>query len=169
MSSRWTVAAGLMLAALFSVGLAGCGAIGAASGAVAATATGLATANPAIGIGVGIAVNAVTDEVVNRYLRSLHADQQDAIAARAGILAVGEQGTWRIDHVLPLENGHGQVRVVRSFSTPLGWCKEFAFSWSESDEQDVLASWYLATACRQQEQWRWASAEPAVQRWATLQ
>ena len=42
------------------------------------------TSNPAIGIGVGIAVQAATDEAVKRVMKSLHKDQQDAIAVTAG-------------------------------------------------------------------------------------
>jgi len=152
--------------------LSGCGSIGAASGAAAGVASGLVTANPAVGIGVGIAVQAATDEAVNRYMRELHTDQQNMIAALAGAMPVGETRPWRVKHALPIENGHGQVRVTRAFASALALCKEFVFSVAEGDEPGAPEHWYTASACQQQDDkgwWKWASAEPAVARWGNLQ
>jgi hypothetical protein len=152
-----------------SVLLSGCSSIGAASGAAAAVTTGIVTANPAVGIGVGIAVQAATDEAVARVMRSLHGEQQDAIAAEAGTLAVGESGPWRIKHPVPVENGHGEVRVLRTVSSSLVQCKEFAFSVVDGDTPGAHQDWFIASACQQTTQWKWASAEPAVARWGNLQ
>lgn len=147
-------------------GLGGCASIGNASGALAGTATGLVTANPAVGVGVGIAVQAAADEAVNRILRKLHRNQQDAIAQTAGALAVGASADWRVRNPVPLENGHGQVRVLRDIVTPLAQCKEFAFSLQDGNREE----WYVASACAQgQAGWQWDTAEPAVARWGTLQ
>ncbi|AXK66208.1 MULTISPECIES: hypothetical protein [Burkholderia] len=145
--------------------LSGCGSVGAASGALAGAATGLVTANPAVGVGVGIAVQAATDEAVNRTMKQLHQNQQDAIAKVAGTLAVGEVKPWKVKNTLPLENGEGEVRVARAYSTALALCKEFAFSVKDGDKAD----WYFASACQQGTHWKWASAEPAVDRWGNLQ
>ncbi|WP_179401657.1 hypothetical protein [Burkholderia guangdongensis] len=147
------------------VSLSGCGSVGAASGALAGAATGLVTANPAVGIGVGIAVQAATDEAVIRTMRQLHENQQNAIARTVGRLAVGEVGPWHVSNTLPLENGEGEVRVTRAYSTPLALCKEFAFSMKDGAQE----SWYFANACQQGQYWKWASAEPAVERWGNLQ
>src|ERR1700744_4141720 len=49
----------------------GCASIGAASGAAAGVASGIVTSNPAVALGVGVAVQAATDEVVARYMRNM--------------------------------------------------------------------------------------------------
>jgi len=164
-----TLVALALACAGIGMAVSGCASIGAASGAVAGVATGAVTANPAIGIGVGIAVQAATDEAVNRYMRVMHRDQQDAIAALVGDMPVGESKPWRVKHTLPVENGHGEVRVTRAFDTALASCKEFAFSVVDGDKPDSKADWFTASACRQGTGWKWASAEPAVERWGTLQ
>ncbi|PMS22002.1 hypothetical protein C0Z18_05630 [Trinickia dabaoshanensis] len=167
------MSARMMLAALVCAGagaaLAGCSSIGAASGAAAGVATGVVTSNPAVGIGVGIAVQAATDEAVNRYMLVMHRDQQDAIAMLVGEMPVGAAQPWRVSHTLPIENGHGEVRVIRAFDTALTSCKEFAFSVVDGDKPDAKVDWFTASACQQGGRWKWASAEPAVERWGTLQ
>jgi hypothetical protein len=161
-------------AAVSVCALSGCNStsVGAAGGAAAGAATGIVTANPAIGIGVGIAVQAATTETINRYLRVMHTDQQDVIAALAGASPVGDTRPWKVKHTLPIENGHGQVRVLRAFATALADCKEFAFSVADGDEADSPEHWYTAAACQTPQDkrlWKWASAEPAVERWGNLQ
>jgi hypothetical protein len=155
--------------ALAALGASGCSSIGAASGAAAAAATGIATANPAVGVGVGIAVQAATDEAVNRFMKNMHADQQQLIAETAGRLPVGGMDIWRIKHTLPVENGHGQVRVTRAFASALALCKEFVFSVQDGEAADAPEMWFTASTCRDASGWKWASAEPAVERWGTLQ
>jgi hypothetical protein len=147
----------------------GCSSIGAASGAAAGIASGIVTSNPAVAIGVGIAVQAATDEVVARYMRNMHTDQQDLIAALAGAMPVGETRPWSIKHTLPIENGHGEVRVTRAFGSSLALCKEFVFSVRDGDGPNAHEAWYTAAACQQDKAWKWASAEPAVERWGNLQ
>ncbi len=147
----------------------GCSSVGAASGAAAGVASGLVTSNPAVGIGVGIAVQAATDEVVGRYMRNMHSDQQNLIAALAGAMPVGETRPWAVKHTLPIENGHGQVRVTRAFSSALALCKDFVFSVQDGDGPNAHEAWYTASACQQDKGWKWASAEPAVERWGNLQ
>ena len=165
----------LMLAtgvAASCVFLSGCGSIGAAAGAAAGVSTGVVTSNPAIGFGVGIAVQAATDEAVNRLMKRLHSDQQIAIATTAGNLPIGETKPWSVKHTLPVENGHGDVRVLREFSSALATCREFAFSVADGDKPDAHEDWFLAQACKGNDEsggWKWASAEPAVERWGNLQ
>lgn len=162
------IVAGAALAASALL-LAGCQSIGAASGAVAGVATGAVTANPAVGIGVGIAVQAATDEAVNRTMKRLHQDQQDAIASLVGVTPVDGTQTWRVKHRLPVENGHGRIRVTRAFASALALCKDFVFSVADGDDPDAREDWYTATACQAPQGWKWASAEPAVDRWGNLQ
>ncbi len=95
---------GLVLAAGIAAScasLSGCSSIGAAAGAVAGISSGAVTSNPAVGVGVGIAVQAATDEAVNRVMKSLHGEQQAAIATTAGSLEIGETRAWRVEHMLP--------------------------------------------------------------------
>jgi hypothetical protein len=167
MSARLIVAGAALAACMLLT--SGCRSIGAASGAVAGVATGAVTTNPAVGIGVGIAVQAATDEAVNRTMRRLHEEQQDAIASLVGAMPVGATRTWRVEHWLPAENGHGQIRVTRAFTSALTLCKEFVFSVGDGDKQDAHEDWYTATACQAPQGWKWASAEPAVARWGNLQ
>jgi hypothetical protein len=161
------LAASVMASSMVMV--SGCASIGAVAGAAAAVSTGVVTSNPAIGIGVGIAVQAATDEAVRRVMKSLHGDQQMAIAATAGELAVGETKPWRVKHTLPVENGHGEVRVLREFDSALATCREFAFSVIDGEKPGAPADWFVASICKDQDGWKWASAEPAVGRWGALQ
>lgn len=149
--------------------MGGCSSIGAVAGAAAGISTGVVTSNPAIGIAVGIAVQAATDEAVKRVMKSLHNDQQMAIAATAGELPIGETKPWRVKHALPVENGHGEVRVLREFVSALASCREFAFSVVDGEQPGAPTDWFVASICKDQDGWKWASAEPAVGRWGALQ
>jgi hypothetical protein len=149
--------------------LSGCSSIGAAAGAAAGVSTGIISSNPAIGIGVGIAVQAATDEAVKRVMKSLHGDQQMAIATTAGAIPVGETKSWRVKHTLPVENGHGDVRVLSQTDNALTTCREFAFSVVDGDKPDAHVDWFLASVCKDPGGWQWAAAEPAVERWGNLQ
>ena len=149
--------------------ISGCASIGAVAGAAAGVATGVVTTNPAIGIGVGIAVQAGTDEVVAHVMKNLHADQQNAIVLVASTEPVGDVQPWNVKHTLPVENGHGEVRTLREFDSALATCREFAFSVIDGDKADAKEAWFIASACKQQDGWKWASAEPAVPRWGNLQ
>ena len=160
------MAAGVAASCVF---ISGCSSVGAAAGAAAGISTGLVTTNPAIGIGVGIAVQAATDEAVKRLMKRLHSDQQIAIATTAGDLAIGDTRPWSVQHTLPVENGHGYVRVLREFTSALATCREFAFSVADGDKPDAHQDWFLAQACKGDNGWKWASAEPAVARWGNLQ
>jgi hypothetical protein len=169
-SARLALAGALCVGALTLVSGCSSTSVGAAAGAGAGAATGLVTANPAVGIGVGIAVQAATDEAVARYMRVMHSDQQNVIATLAGAMPVGETRDWSVKHALPIENGHGQVRVTRAFASSLAICKEFVFSVVDGDKPDSKVYWYTAAACQQDNKyWKWASAEPAVERWGNLQ
>jgi hypothetical protein len=163
------LAAGITASCVF---MSGCGSIGAAAGAAAGVATGVVTSNPAVGFGVGIAVQAATDEAIQRLMKRLHTDQQIVIATTAGDLPFGDTKPWRVKHTLPVENGHGDVRVLREFTSALATCREFAFSVADGDKPDAHEDWFLAQACKGNDDssgWKWASAEPAVARWGNLQ
>ena len=151
---------------LLLIALGGCSSAGNIIGVVVGAAAGGASANPAVGFGVGVATAAVSDYALKRVARSWHRGEQDAIAAAASGLPPGGTGPWRIEHSLPFGNEHGQLQVVRDISNPLAACKQVLFSVEEKGEQ---TAWYSVDICQQQARWKWASAEPAVERWGFLQ
>lgn len=148
--------------------LPGCAAVADVSGAVAGFASGAITANPAIGIGVGIAVRAGATEAVNRIALHRSRNEQDAIAAAIAGAAVGESRQWAVDQRVT-GDAYGEVRVVRLIETPLARCKEALFSVVEGEGEAGQPAWYATTACEEGGRWRWATAEPAVERWGNLQ
>lgn len=154
-------AAGLLLAVLTGCRLAGDLVSAAAGGASAA-----ATANPALGIAIGVSVHAGIDAAMNYFARKRQQAEQDAIAGEVATMQVGEQRPWRVEHDIPIGNEHGTVEVVRAIETPLTLCKDLVFSVEQSDG---TPHWYATQACRNGEIWKWALAEPAVERWDTLQ
>ena len=155
--------------ALLAFALTGCNTIGSITGAAAGIATGAATTNAAVGIGVGIGVKTVTD-TASRYVgRRLQKAEQDRIAEAAGELRVGDSQPWQVRQPLGLGNERGEVRVVRELATPLARCKEILFSVEHGEDKTPTRSWFAASVCEQASQWRWAGAEPAVERWGNLQ
>jgi hypothetical protein len=155
-----------LLAATLLLLLGGCHTVPQITGLIAGGVSGGATANPAIGFGVGVATVAVTDYTLKRVNRSWHQGEQDAIAATAGPLDAGGRAPWQIKHSLPIGDEHGDLAVVRQIDNPLAPCKQVVFS---VVEDDTPPAWYSADICRHGEAWKWASAEPAVARWGYLQ
>jgi hypothetical protein len=157
-----------MCVAALACSLAGCAAVGDVTGAVAGLVSGAVTANPAVGISVGIAVRAGTNEAVRSVSRKRQRNEQDAIAAVAAGLDVGEAAPWAVDQRLA-GDAYGEVRVLRVIETPLTRCKELLFSVLEGEEENAPRAWFTTTACEGDQAWRWAAAEPAVDRWTNLQ
>ena len=146
--------------------LGGCSSAGNLVGVVVGAAAGGATANPAIGFGVGVATAAASDYALKTVSRRWHRGEQDAIAQTAGELAPGATAPWRIEHSLPIGNEHGQLQVVSAIDNPLAPCKRVLFSVEEGKQ---TPPWYSVDICQQPQGWKWASAEPAVERWGFLQ
>ena len=48
-------------------------------------------------------------------------------------------------------------------------CKEIIFSTDQTSRGQPSQAFYTATVCRDGAMWRWASAEPATERWGALQ
>lgn len=158
----------LAIAALACASLAGCASVGDVTGAVAGLVSGAATANPAVGISVGVAVRAGTNEAMRTLSRNRQRKEQDAIAAVAAALQVGEGAPWAVDQRVA-GDAHGEVHVLRVIETPLATCKELLFSVAAGEEEDAPPAWFTTTACQEGERWKWAAAEPAVDRWFNLQ
>jgi hypothetical protein len=149
--------------------LTGCKALpvvaGLGSGAVAGSLTG----SPAVGFVVGVGVDAGVDYVQRYYGRSRQHGEQEAIAAAAADVPPGGSADWKIEHTIPIDNEHGELKVVRLIDTPLASCKEIVFSVVDGHGPTAPRAWYDADICREQNRWHWASAEPAVERWGFLQ
>ena len=139
---------------------------GIAGAGVASTITKSATAATAIGLGVAAGANAglqYGERVVHRY-------EQDRIAEAAGSLGPGAVGPWSVVHDVPIEDDeHGQVAVVRTVGNAAIECKEIVFSVDTTEDHQPRRGFYTATVCHDGPRWKWASAEPATERWGSLQ
>lgn len=149
--------------------LAGCNSTARIAAVVAGGATGAATGSPAIGFAVGVATDAAANYVVRYYGRVRQGAEQDAIAQVAGELPVGTDAAWKIEHTIPIGDEHGQLQVVRAIDLPLATCREIAFSVDEGNGNKLKRAWYTSAICKQEKRWKWAAAEPAVERWGFLQ
>ena len=158
---------GVMIAAIISLG--GCRFAGDLTAAVAGGASGAATANPAVGVAVGIGVHAGVDAAISYVLRKRQQAEQDALAGEVATMQPGERRPWKIEHDIPIGNEHGEVTVVRAWSTPLASCKELVFSVDTGRSATATRELYATNACRDGEHWKWALAESAVERWGALQ
>lgn len=157
-----TRAAALLLAGL---SLQACHAIPDIAGVAAGAGAGAGSANPAVGIAVGIAVRSATRVLTNYIDRTRAAGEQDAIADAAGTAPIGESRPWEIRHTIPIDNERGNLEAVREYNTPLTTCRDIVFTVVDGDDRDILTT----TLCRHGDRWRWAAAEPAVDRWGYLQ
>lgn len=164
-----TPCARLALAIALMAALCGCQTAGELVAAGAGGASAAATANPAVGIAVGIGVNAGIDATFAYIQRKRQRAEQDAIAAEIATMQPGEQRSWKIDHVIPVGNEHGMVVVVRDIPNALAPCKELAFSVDSGGGEKLTRHWYTTDACQDTRRWKWALAEPATERWGTLQ
>jgi hypothetical protein len=172
-----TLIAALAVAVTVTTTLSGCGSLYAESatagaGIAGAAIAGKVTNNAAVATGIGLGAVAAARAGVQYSERVIHRNTQDSIAVVAGPLAVGAVAPWSITHSVPLEEDeHGRVTVSRSISAGELDCKEIVFSVDKTAMQNVPASsaFYVASICRDGTAWKWASAEPATERWGSLQ
>jgi len=165
------------LAVAATTALSGCSSLyteGATAGAGIAGAAVAAkvTNNAAVATGIGLGAVAAARAGVQYSERVIHTHTQDSIAVVAGPLSVGAVAPWSITHTVPLEDDeHGRVTVSRTISAGDLDCKEIVFSVDRDATRNVAASsaFYVASICRDGTAWRWASAEPATERWGSLQ
>jgi hypothetical protein len=157
-------------ATLLAAALAGCSSIGGFAGAVAGAATGTFSSNPAVGLAVGVSVKAATDATMHRVFRSMQSDEQDRIAEIAGRLNVGDRQSWQIHHLFSYGDEAGELQVVDSIDNALASCKQVLFSVIGGKRDAPTHQWFVTQTCvRSDGPWRWAAAEPATERWGTLQ
>jgi hypothetical protein len=150
--------------------LAGCTSVltettSAGAGVAAAGISRAVTTNPAVVTGIGLGAQAAARAGLQYAERKVHQSEQDSIAAVGGTLPVGGVANWQVVHSVPLEsNEHGKVTVSRTLDSADITCKEIAFS-----VDDSTRAFYTATICRDGTIWKWATAEPATERWGALQ
>lgn len=130
------------------------------------------TSNGAVTAGIGIGAQAVALAGVQYLERRVHDAEQQDIARTAGPLAVGEVAAWHVSHDIPIEAAErGEVAVSRVIvADPSGLdCKEIVFSVDSLAHNKWRRDFYTASICRDGAEWKWATAEPAVARWGSLQ
>jgi flavin-binding protein dodecin len=165
---------GLTLLGLLTL-LGGCTSVlteGTAAGAGAAGAgiSRTVTKNAGVTTGIGLGVQAAARAGLQYAERRIHQAEQDRIAAIAGTLPVGAVAHWQVVHDIPIEaDEHGQVTVSRALGGEGFRCKEIVFSVDHADAHAPTTEFYTATVCRDGQQWKWATAEPATERWGALQ
>jgi hypothetical protein len=158
-----------------AVGLGGCTSLlteGTAAGAGAAGAgiAHAATHNAGVTTGIGLGVAAAARAGLQYTERKVHQTEQDQIAAVAGTLRVGAVATWQVVHDIPIEaDEHGEVTVSRVLGDTGFACKEIVFSVDHQDKRGLTREFYTATVCLDGTRWKWATAEPATERWGALQ
>jgi hypothetical protein len=122
----------------------------------------------AVTTGIGLGVQAAARAGLHYGERRAHQVQQDQIAEAAGPLPVGGVARWNVGESVPvLPDEGGEVTVSRVISSGELDCKEIVFSAGSGG--DAERSFYNAAICRDGKTWRWASAEPATERWGALQ
>lgn len=164
-----------ILSALILGVLSGCSSVlQAGSADVAGVAgAGLATAitrNAAVATGIGLGIAAGANAGLQYAERRVHRTEQDQIAASAGGLAPGVVGHWSVTHSFPIEaNEHGDLVVVRELGNDAFICREILFSVEDGTKEKPTRAFYTAAVCEDGGIWKWATAEPATERWGALQ
>ncbi len=141
-----------------------------AAGVAGAGIAGAISKDAAVGAAIGLGVASVANAGVQYAERRAHNTEQDSIADVAGRLDVGGVATWSITHTVPIEaDEHGQVAVSRLLGGDDFACKEIVFSVDHGTAARPDRAFYTATVCRDGDRWKWATAEPATERWGALQ
>lgn len=161
----------IALASLIALGsLSGCSSIGGFVGAAGGIAAGTVSSNPAVGVGVGIAVKAATDTAVASVMRDMQRSEQDRIANLAGAAPIGQRQPWSVHHWIPFNDEHGELEVVADLDNALAPCRTVMFSVIGGKKKAPTENWFATQTCQQPDgHWKWATAEPAVARWGNLQ
>lgn len=138
----------------------------AGAGAAGAAISHSVTHNAGVTTAIGLGVQAAARAGLQYAERKIHQSEQDTIASAAGTLQVGAVARWQVVHDIPIEaNERGRVSVSRTFGSASMLCKEIVFS----VDHEAASEFYTATVCRDGERWKWATAEPATERWGALQ
>ncbi|MGK7866306.1 hypothetical protein [Falsiroseomonas sp. E2-1-a20] len=161
-----------------ALALPGCGALlsegsSAAAGIGGASLANAVGAGAAATTGIGLGVQAATRAGVQYAQREAQRDAQLAVAAAAGPLAPGGVAPWKVGYRVPIHPDEaGEVTVARLIEAGGLRCKEIVFSVEVPPARGATAAaraFYTATICQDGTTWRWATAEPATERWGALQ
>ena len=158
-----------------SIGLGGCTSLltegtSAGAGIAGAAAAHGVTRNAGVTTGIGLGVQAAAQAGLQYAERKVHQVEQDNIAKTAGDLPVGAVATWQVFHDIPIEaDEHGEVTVSRMLGDADFTCKEIVFSVDHQAKSGITREFYTADVCRDGNRWKWATAEPATERWGALQ
>ncbi len=126
------------------------------------------THNAGVVTGIGLGVQAAARAGLQYTERKVHQTEQDHIASAAGALPVGGVAKWQAVHAIPIEaDEQGEVTVSRMLGGGGITCKEIVFSVDHAG--NAAHEFYTATICRDGNAWKWATAEPATERWGALQ
>jgi hypothetical protein len=161
--------------AWLAAGLCGCSSFlqqgtGAVAGVGGAAVAASVTSDAAVATGIGVGVQSLAQAGVQRAQKVVHAAEQDQIAAIAGKLAPGQVAPWQVHHAIPIEpSSRGEVTVSRVVGAQSLDCREIVFSVEPKPKAKQDRGFYVAMICRDGERWKWASAEPATERWGALQ
>lgn len=164
-----------LLLLAFAGALSGCGSVLTATtadvaGIAGAGIAGAVTKSPVAAAGIGLGIAAAANAGLQVLERDVHRAEQDQIARAAGALAVGVIGHWSVFHRIPIEDDeHGDLVVSRLIGSADFTCKEIVFSVDTVEKKVPNRAFYTATVCKDGLAWKWASAEPATERWGSLQ
>lgn len=127
--------------------------------------------NGAVAAGIGLGVQSIARAGLEYTQRRLQQAEQDSIANAAGPLPMGAVASWSIVHNIAIAYDHqGRVTVAREIGALGLVCREIVFSVEQEDDEALArAEFYTAIICRSGDRWKWASAEPATERWGSLQ
>lgn len=169
--ARAALSAGL----LTLLALSGCGSVltegtSAGAGVAGAGIASAVTKNGTVTAAIGLGTQAAVATALSMEERAVHAVEQKKIAEAAGPLAIGQIAPWSVSHTVPIEDDqHGEVAVSRDISGDPLACKEVVFSIDTIKDKQPTRQFFITDICRDGTDWRWATAEPAVARWGTLQ
>jgi hypothetical protein len=179
-NSGLKLATSLILTAPFLLG--GCSSVltqsaGAGAGIGAAAISNAVTSNGAVTAGIGLGAQAAATAGVQYLEKRVHEAEQNAIAGAAGNVPVGGVAGWSVTHQIPIEDDqHGELTVTRYIkpelppgNEPAFFCKEIIFSVDTVQHHQPHRDFYTADVCRDNAVWKWATAEPATERWGALQ
>ncbi|MCB8881832.1 hypothetical protein ACELLULO517_16410 [Acidisoma cellulosilytica] len=175
MQVSWSSRAVLLAGVSWLLALSGCGSVltegtSAGAGVAGAGIASAVTKNGSVTAAIGLGTQAAAATALGFVERSVHADEQQRIASVAGPLPIGGVAHWSVDHAIPIEaDAHGEVAVSREISAAPLACREIVFSVDQIHKHQSDRQFFVTDICRDGKAWRWASAEPAVARWGTLQ
>jgi hypothetical protein len=165
----------MLAVAWVAAGVSGCTSVltegtSAGAGIAGAGVAHALTHNAGFTTGIGLGVQAAARAGLQYAEREVHQTEQDRIAAVAGTLPVGAVAAWQVVHDVPIERDeHGEVTVSRELGNADFACREIVFSVDHDEKHGTVREFYTADVCRDGARWKWATAEPATERWGALQ